>query len=139
MSSSNLSAGVVDFFSDSEHEIHYGLLKLLPQSFQDDLMRLCKNPLDAQFGNDRFETLAETKLLSYNMTKTCIVLLGPQKAKQSLEGQFLKTPPLVYGKPVKISSSESYLGDQIGSSVSDSISLTSSAQHRLASHQDSLN
>ena len=75
VSSSNLSSGVTDFFEESEDEIHYGSLKMLPQSFQDDLMRVCRSPQSAQFGNDRFQTMADTKLLSYNLQKTYVAVL----------------------------------------------------------------
>ena len=73
LSSSNLSQGVEDFFQSSEYELSYGPLKLLPQSWQDDMMRMCQDPLSAQNGFDRFETLAETKLLQYNSLKTVII------------------------------------------------------------------
>ena len=53
-------------------------------SFQNDLAMLTKDPVSAQMGNDRLETLAETKLLSYNMTKTVINVLGSKKARKSL-------------------------------------------------------
>ena len=84
LSSSNLSQGVVDFFSSSESEVSYGSFQLLPASFQDDLMRLCSGPLSAQSGFDRFENLAETKLLSYNPSKTVMVVLGKEKARSEL-------------------------------------------------------
>ena len=37
---------------------------------------------------------------------------------------FVESPPLLYGEPVKLVLSESYLGDVLGTSVSDSITLT---------------
>ena len=124
LSSSNLSSGVNDFFLDSECEVFYGLLKLLPQSFVDDIIRLCQDQIPAQFGNDRLENLAETKLLSYNLDKTCIIFMGAKKAREKLMDDFISNPPCLYGKPVKLLDAESYLGDVLGSSVSESISLT---------------
>ena len=47
LSSSNLSQGVEDFFQTSEYELSYGPLKLLPQSWQDDMMGMCQFPLSA--------------------------------------------------------------------------------------------
>ena len=76
LSANNLSKGLDDFFQSSECKVSYGTLVLRPQSFQDDICRLCTDPLSAQLGNDRFESLAETKLLDYNMTKSYIVILG---------------------------------------------------------------
>ena len=89
-------------------------------SFQDDLTRVTKDPIAAQMGNDRLEALAETKLLSYNMTKTSINILGAKKAREDL----IKNPPTIYGEKVKIVEQESYLGDELGFNASESISLT---------------
>ena len=50
----NISGGVKDLFEHSEHEIFYGEIKRLPQSFMDDLGRFCLDPVSAQMGNDRF-------------------------------------------------------------------------------------
>ena len=118
-SSSSLSAGVEDFFEESEEEVFYGNLKLLPQSFQDDLIRVCLNPQAAQAGNNRFQNLAETKLLSFNLKKTCITILGAKKAREDLLNEFTDTPPTLYGEPVKIVMSGTYLGDELGSTVSE--------------------
>ena len=131
-SSSNISSGVSDFFQNSENEVFYGILRLLPQSFQDDLLRMCTNPISAQFGNDRMQNLAETKLLSYNLSKTCIVFLGAKKAREKLRNDFIENPPVLFGLPVKLVLSESYLGDQIGDSVSDSTTLTINKREGLA-------
>ena len=45
---------------------------------------------------------------------------------------FIEDPPLLFGKPVKLKLSESYLGDEIGSSVSESITLTINKRIGLA-------
>ena len=132
VSSSSLSSGVCDFFSESEEEVFYGLLRLLPQSFQDDLLRLCKNHLSAQQGNDRFQNLAEMKLLSYNMDKTCILFMGAKKARENLRNEFVEDPPLLNGKPVKLVNSESYLGETLGNSVSESVTFTINKREGLA-------
>ena len=44
ISSLSLSNGINDFFDKSEHEISYVNLKLQPQTYQDDIMRLCDDP-----------------------------------------------------------------------------------------------
>ena len=124
ISSSNLSKGVEDFFSSSEHEVSYGSLSLLPQSFQDDLCRMCLDPVSSQFGLDRFETLAESKLLSYNLSKSGIVILGSKKARENLLTEFEENPSKLYGENLKVLHQESYLGDQLGESTSVSITLT---------------
>ena len=87
-------------------------------------MRLCTDPSSAQFGNDRLENLAKTKLLSYNTKKTFIMFMGRKKARKQLEEEFLNQPPTLYGKEVNVVDSETYLGDKLGISVSESVSLT---------------
>ena len=113
-----------DFFLQSEHEVSYGPIVLLPFQFLDDLARFTFNPIDAQYGNNMLENLAEVKLLDYNLLKCSVVVLGTKKSRESLEEDFLEKNPTLYGQKVKIESQESYLGDQIGFSVADSVSLT---------------
>ena len=125
VSSVNLGKGVDDFFGSSDDEISYGSTRLLPQAFQDDLCRLCLDPLSAQHGLLCFENLANSKLLRFNPLKSCFVILGRKKAREDLENQFNENPPLLYGKPLKINSQGSYLGDKLGSSVSEGASLSS--------------
>ena len=45
---------------------------------------------------------------------------------------FIEDPPLLFGEPVKLVLSESYLGDELGSSVSDSITFTINKRVGLA-------
>ena len=71
-----------------------------------------------------FQNLAETKNLAYNMSKTCIVILDAKVAREKLMKDFVESPPLLYGEPVKVVLSESYLGDVLGISVSESITFT---------------
>ena len=124
VSSTNLSKGVDYFFVSSEEEISYGPLKLLPQSFQDDLCRLCLNPLSAQMGLDRLQNLADTKLLEFNHKKTMIIFMGNKKAREELEEDFERNRPCLYDKPVNLEKQGTYLGDELGPSVAESISLT---------------
>ena len=121
-----------DSFSSSETEVHYGLLKLLPQSFQDDLVQLCSDPVSAQYGFDRFENLAETKLLQYNSSKTVIVFMGADRARQELMEEFRKNPPTLYKKPVKLETHWSYLGDELGLNLAESVTLTINKRIGLA-------
>ena len=93
ISSSNLTRGVADFFETSEQEESYASLRLLPCQLQDDLLRFCSDPVSAQMGNDRFEAMAEVKLLSYNIDKCKVLILGEKKAKKKLEESFKANPP----------------------------------------------
>ena len=100
----------------------YGPLVLLPQCYQDDLSRCCQDPHSAQEGLDRFESLAESKLLTYNLKKSYIVILGAKKARRELKKKFEKNPPKLYGQPLQIVNHQTYLGDEVGISSSKSIS-----------------
>ena len=124
VSSSNLSSGVVDFFAQSEYEMNYGPLNLIPQSYQDDLMRVCKDSDSAQFGLERFENLAETKLLSYNLDKSMTLIVGSKNARVRLEKEFEDKPSKLYGKPMKLSRQATYLGEEITLDSRESISAT---------------
>ena len=132
VSSSNLASGVEDFFSSSEYELSYASLPLNPQSYQDDLLRACQSPESSQYGLDRFESLAKTKLLSYNLSKSSIVIMGPKKAREALVKEFNENPSKLYGEPLKVAKQESYLGDELGISVSESVTLTINKRLGLA-------
>ena len=93
----------------------YGDVLLSPALFQDDVSRMCQDPLSAQMGNDRMEAMAETKLLDFNMDKSCLIIIGQGKARKVLEDQFDENPPLLYGQKMKRVTCEKYLGDQISS------------------------
>ena len=120
----NLSQGVTDFFATSESEISYASLTIPSCEFQDDIFRACKDPASAQAGNDRLEALAETKLLDFHTSKSKIIVVGKTKAREKLKEEFEENPPYLYGVKVEIADQETYLGDEFGKSVSDSISLT---------------
>ena len=113
VSAVNLDNGVRDFFSSSEYEVSYGDMALSPTLFQDDISRLCWDPVSAQMGIDKLEAMAETKLLDFNLDKSCIIIIGQGKPKDELERQFRANPPLLYGEEMKIVTEEKYLGDQI--------------------------
>ena len=123
-STNSISNGVTDFFSESEYEVSYGPVKMDPAQFLDDISRLALDPVSAQMGNDRLENIAETKLLNYNLLKTCIIILGNKKAREKLRNEFEEKNPTLYGENVNIVTQATYLGDKLGLSVSESISLT---------------
>ena len=79
----NLDNGVRDFFFNSEYEM-FGDIYLFPTLFQDDISRLCTDPLSAQMGNDKLEAMAETKLLDYNLDKSCIIIMGKANVRAKL-------------------------------------------------------
>ena len=58
------------------------------------------------------------------MKKSSIFILGAKKKRKELEEDFRKNPPLLYGQPMKLEKQGTYLGDDVGVSVSESVTLT---------------
>ena len=90
-----------DFFKGSEYEVSYGDVMLGPALFQDDVSRLCDDPVSAQMGNDRMEAMAETKLLDFNMDKSCLIIIGKKSARSKLKKEVEQNPPLLKSQFVK--------------------------------------
>ena len=125
ISAVNLDSGVQDFFKSSKHEATYGPLYLSPLLYQDDVARLCRSVSDAQAGNSRMETLSETKLLNYNLEKSCFLVLGKKKAKEEVQSQLKSTPLTLCGQAMMQSDSAKYLGDWLSSDgLADSVRIT---------------
>ena len=87
VSAVNLDSGVNDFFCNSEYEVNYGDVALQPILFQDDVARLSTNLEAVQMGNNKMESLAETKLLNFNLDKSCFVVIGNEKSRGVLQEQ----------------------------------------------------
>ena len=79
LSASSVSKGLEDFFHDSVYESWYRELMLLPMSYQDDIMHMSSSSEDTRAGIAKFEALAETKLLTFNPSKSLLIVLGPKK------------------------------------------------------------
>ena len=122
----NLDNGVRDFFIDSEYEVSYGDLMLSPALFQDDVSRLCDDPVSVQMGNNKMEAMAEIKLLDFNMDKSCLMVIGKKKkVREDMENKLAENPPLLYGKKMKQVKVEKYLGEQISSGgLAESVTAT---------------
>ena len=57
--------------------------------------------------------MAETKLLDFNIEKSCFIIIGKGKDKRRLKEEFKVSPPQIYGRNMTQSSEEKYLGEQI--------------------------
>ena len=122
VSAVNLDKGVDDFFRDSEYEVSYGELSLQPLLYQDDVARLANDLESAQMGNNRMETMAETKLLDFNLEKSFFIL---KKSRQELEKQLAVNPLQLCGANMKQEEQAKYLGDYMSSQgLAESISVT---------------
>ena len=75
-------------------------------------------------GNDRLEAMAETKLLDFHASKCKIIITGSPKSREKLRNDFEDNPVTLYGENIEVVSHETYLGDELGQSVAESISLT---------------
>ena len=91
---------------------------------QDDVCRFAISPEAAQVGVSRMEAMVETKQLCLNEDKSVFVIFGKGKAKQEMEEDFERNPVFLYGKPMKCSESERFLGDQMGGTLKESIRAT---------------
>ena len=99
-------------------------MPLLSQSYQDDICRLSLDPLSTQQGLDRLQNLADSKVLSFNLLKSCVVVMGKKNKRRELEEKFTESPPILCGKKLKIEAQGTYLGDELGFTISESITLT---------------
>ena len=113
VSAVNLDNGTRDFFRQSEHEISYAGLLLGPLLYQDDVARLATNPVSAQFGNDKMQALADTKLLDFNLSKSSYMLIGSKKSCNKFEAELVRNPITLGEQPMKRDTEAKYLGDWI--------------------------
>ena len=72
----NLDRGVVDMFMDSEEEVWYGGVRVLPTMFQDDIMRAADSIEAARAGNVKIADVMNSKQLTLNPDKTGFILFG---------------------------------------------------------------
>ena len=115
ISACSIDYSVDKFFSKSSQEISYGELSLQPLLYQDDIFRLCSDPFSAQIGNALIDTVMETKLLDFNIDKSCYLVIGPKAGQNKIREHFKETPLTLSGQPMKEANEEKYLGDYISS------------------------
>ena len=94
----SLDNGVRDFFDDSEDEVYYHGIKLNPFLFQDDVARLSLDVSSAQTGNHRMSAVAGTKLLNFNLEKSCCIVFGSKQRRQEIVKEWEKEPLVLYNK-----------------------------------------
>ena len=112
-------------FSDSEHEVWYGEVRLQPLCFQDGVMRASEGVLEAQVGNIYMETVAEMKLLSFNQTKSNYMVIGHKKSKKKILEELEEHPLTLCGQRMIQASEYCYLGTWLSEDgVSESAALS---------------
>ena len=116
ISAASIDYTVDSFFRYSMDEISYGSVKLQPMLFQDDISRLSTTVQGAQAGNVRMENVMESKLLDFNLDKSCAILMGAKGVKDEMENELKDNPLTLCGQTMKCLPMEKYLGDMICSS-----------------------
>ena len=126
----NISAANIDytvnmFFKTSMDELSYGGDQPQPLLFQDDISRLATSVWGAQSGNDKMESVMETKLLDFNLDKSCVIVMGSEKRKAEIDEELKENPLKLCGQKMKHVLKEKYLGDFLSSGgLSDSVHAT---------------
>ena len=132
VSAVNLDNGVNDFFGDSEYEVSYGDLHLQPVLYQDDVARLSLDIESTQMGNNRMETMAETKLLNFNMEKSCFIVFGSKKSRNTIKEKADANPIKLCGADMVQEEQAKYLGDQLcGLGLAESVAATVSKRRGI--------
>ena len=67
----------------------------------------------AQHGNDLVSHVMESKLLDFNLDKSCYLVIGKEKEKEELRKQLDVSPLSLSGFPMKEVKQEKYLGDYV--------------------------
>ena len=73
-SQADIGRGVSDYFRRSTYDASYGSVRIQPQSYQDDVLRVAPSASSARTGNVLFARMFRERLLSCHTTKTCYVL-----------------------------------------------------------------
>ena len=129
-SSVNIDNGVVDQFHDENDikeelkAITYEGITIHPLLFQDDVLNATDSIESANFGNKRMEILLESKLLDFNLDKSCYIIAGNKEAINRMKVKLKSNPINLCDQPMKEVHEEKYLGSILAASVNESIAAT---------------
>lgn len=108
-------------------------MKLGPLIFQDDVARLSLNSHSAQSGNLRMRCVAESKLLDFNVEKSCFVVFANKKTQSKFQNELSKAPLELCNRPMAQEKYVKYLGDYLSEKgLEDSVQLTVNKRKGLA-------
>ena len=100
-------------------------MPIQPILYQDDVARLSLDLESAQMGNNKMEAMAESKLLDYNLDKSCFILVGQKNPKKEMQEQVDAKPLQLCGRNMKQETEAKYLGDWLSSfDLSASVDVT---------------
>ena len=102
--------------------------------FQDDVAFLSLNAASPQRGNDHMENFAETKLLNFNISKSCYIIFGGNQKRLEIKKYIELCPLKLWGGKVVYESLIKYLGDILSNQgLTESAESTINARKGLAS------
>ena len=129
LSAASISDGVEKAFKYSANELSYGEEELRPLLFQDDIARVCDSVVAAQAGNELVTHVMESKLLDFNIEKSCYMVVGDKKSKKDMRLQLEDAPITLSGFTMKEVEKEKYLGDYMHcNGNADSVNATVDAR-----------
>ena len=114
-SQASLDDGIMEQFHESQEEVSYGAVEVLPILFQDDISHDSTSLLDARVANFKLDMVMKTKQLSLNRDKTVLVVLGKKEQKEQITKELLLNPLMCGSFEMKEVESEKWLGDYISS------------------------
>ena len=123
----DVDLGIKCYFENSTDEAHYGSVRIQPQIYQDDILRVAPTLGSARVGNTKLHMMLSERLLVCHPKKTCYVLYGTKKYKQRVREE-VETCPLMFGSfEMKEKEQDLYLGD-----VLHSLGLAASVEATIA-------
>ena len=104
-----IDKGLMEYFGDSQEEIHYGSVRIQPLAYQDDILKGSKDIAAAKVGNIRIAKMLEDKGLEAHPDKTSFIICGSKQFRQKAKDE------------VKEKISDKYLGQMLhGAGLSES-------------------
>ena len=133
ISAASLGAGVMDMFKDSLDEVNFAGVKLGPLLYQDDVARLADSVASVQAGNTRMEAIAESKLLDFNLNKSCYMIIGNNSNCEAIKDEIKANPIMLCNQQMTCVSEAKYLGDWIcEDGLEESVACTVNKRKGLA-------
>ena len=121
----DIDLGISCYFKRSSDEASYGSMRIQPQSFQDDILRVAPTLASARAGNIKLHRMLSERLLKCHPKKTCFVLYGSNQYKKQIRAE-LESTPLKFGNFSMLEKHQDvYLGDVLSTSgLSGSVEAT---------------
>ena len=121
----------------SRDEAEYGRVRVQPQAFQDDILRVALNTASARAGAIKLSSMLRERLLRCHPRKTCYILVGNQQFKEKVREE-IEVAPLNFGDfEMQEKAEYEYLGDVI-SSGGLAASVEATIARRLAKTKGSI-